>query len=635
MIKLPSVQTVAGQLITTLKRFPLTILCGIMGAVMLSLITRNNWWYYNHDTNVLLYTKIAMCAELGLCLFLAAALFCESKGYDIGIKIAINAFAAVLLVVYFFTIRRYEHFRTESLTRYSLYVIATHLLVAFAAFTGKGQVNGFWQFNRALFLRFLLSFLYTVVLYGGISLAMWLLDDLLHVTIHSHYYAYMWYLMMGLFNTVFFLAGVPKNINELDSDPTYLKGLKGFTQFVLLPLVTGYMLILYAYSLRIMIIGNLPKGYVSYLVLTFSGIGILSLLLIYPIRNHDDNKWIKTFSRWFYWALFPLVVLLSVSIYHRVHEYGTTADRYFIIVLAIWLVCMAAYFLFSNKENIKVIPVSLFTIAILSSFGPWSAFSISANSQVNQLNNILVKNKIMVNNKIDTNAARMTTDSVRYRAEEIIRYLVETGQADKLQPYLKLSIDSLDGQYNYSRYYDAYSESQVIAGCMGFNSYWSTAYSNSYLSNAQTITFNRATTTGNGSDNPSVDVRGFDYYSQFDTYYRYNVKNLMDTVQGISNYRAGKDTVSIIPFNKPSEFEIRVNGKKEAEFNMHDFLKGIQDKQNSPNDSYITLDVPDFKLDIEGVGYSFRFCLRYISASLLNGNYYITQFSTDVLTKKK
>jgi len=635
MIKLPTVQTVAGQLLGTFKRFPLTILCGIVGAVMLSLITRHDWWYYNHDSGlILMYSKIAMCAELGLCITMAASLIAESKGYDIKQRIIIDVIAIGLIVAYYFTIRRYEHFRTEHFTRFGLYVIASHLLVAFAPFTGKGQVNGYWQFNRALFLRFLLSFLYTVVLYGGIALAMWLLDDLLHVTIHGHYYAYAWYFMVGIFNTVFFLAGVPKNIAELDSDTTYLKGLKGFTQFVLLPLVTGYLLILYAYSLRIILIGSLPKGYVSYLVLTFSGIGILSLLLIYPVRNLDENKWIKIFSRWFYWALYPLIVLLGFSIYHRVHEYGVTADRYFIIVLAVWLASIASYFLFSKRENIKVIPISLFIIAVLSSFGPWGAFSISAKSQLGQLEKILTDNKVLANNKIDTTAAKTIPDSSRYRVESIVRYLVATGETDMLQPLTKHNLDSIDNTYSYGRWDNTWGESEVVMNYMGFSGYGN-AMNNYANNNYPRITFARQTNSY-GSEKYCVDVKGFDYYSRFSDFY-HNYFNLpdIDTTQDQVYFMAGVDSFSVVMCKQPSKYAITLKGKTLATFNLNDSLRALRSAYGSTDITYLTIPQSRFNFDVEGDGYFFRLCVDRISADVKDGKFYIAELRTDVLTKKK
>ena len=41
-------------------------------------------------------------------------------------------------------------------------------------------------------------------------------------------------------NTFIFLAGVPKDLSALEKETSYPKGLKAFTQFVFLPLITLY-----------------------------------------------------------------------------------------------------------------------------------------------------------------------------------------------------------------------------------------------------------------------------------------------------------------------------------------------------------------------------------------------------------
>ncbi|MGP8214037.1 MAG: DUF4153 domain-containing protein [Bacteroidia bacterium] len=633
MIKLPSVQSLVSQLLATIKRFPLAVFCALVGTAMLIHLTRHDWYgYYNNSNSMLVWAKIAMCSELGLCMFIATALFSEAKGYSIIYRLLINLAAFGLVIAYYFSIRHNEHFEVEGFTRFSLYSIAVHLLVAFAPFTGKGQINGFWQFNRTLYLRFLMSFLYTIVLYGGICIAMALLDGLLHVTIHSHYYAYAWFCMIGIFNTVFFLAGVPRNIKELDADTSYLKGLKAFTQFVLLPLVTMYLLILYMYILRILLIGSLPKGYVAYLVISFSGMGIFSLLLIYPIRDLDDNKWIKLFSKWFYWALYPLIILLAFSIYHRVSEYGITTDRYFIVVLAIWLACIAAYFLFSRKENIKIIPVSLCIIAVFSSFGPWGAFSVSAGSQMHQLEKLLVSNKVLVNGKINSNAAANVQDSVRRRAESIVEYLVKTDEVGKIQPWVKQNLDSLHDSNAYSRYSYSYAESQAIMGFMGFSGYDNTyvAYDNNSYKH---LTFNREVKSGLAGN--TTDIKGFDYFSQFTNYYPSTRYSNGDTTNSDNYFIAGADTFKLVPYKAQAKFGIVIESKTVAVLDLQEFLKPLQTKYNLYDNGYMQIPENELTMYLQADKYEFKVILISVTAAVKDGKYNITELGADILTKVK
>ena len=81
----------------------------------------------------------------------------------------------------------------------------------------------------------------------------------------------------------------------------------------------------------------------------------MSLLLIHPIRTREGNRWIQTFGRWFYLALFPLIVLLFVAISERLGTYGITENRYFILVLACWLLGIALYMLLSQRDRKSVV----------------------------------------------------------------------------------------------------------------------------------------------------------------------------------------------------------------------------------------------------------------------------------------
>ena len=50
-------------------------------------------------------------------------------------------------------------------------------------------------------------------------------------------------------------------------------------QFILIPLVGLYLLILYVYGLQILFTWELPKGGLTYLILSFSIAGMLAVLL--------------------------------------------------------------------------------------------------------------------------------------------------------------------------------------------------------------------------------------------------------------------------------------------------------------------------------------------------------------------
>lgn len=616
MIKLPSIQSLVQQTGSILKRFPLTILSAVLLSTSFMYLTHFGWNL--RETDKFFMAKISMCSALGLSLFLATSLFSEAKRFSRKGKITIQIITLGIIVGYYFTIVNYEKFNLEAFTRFTLYIIATHLFVAFAPFTGANKINGFWQFNKTLFLRGLLSALYTGVLYGGIALAFWLMDDLLRIEIQYTKYAYAWYLLAGVLNTFIFLAGIPKDIAQLESDTSYPKGLKAFTQFVLLPLVTLYLLILYIYFAEIIIFWNLPKGYVSYLVISFSVLGILSLLLIYPLREMEENKWIKIFSRWFYVALYPLIVLLGVSIYHRISEYGITEHRYFILVLAIWLVFIAAYFLLGKKQNIKLVPITLFILAIITSAGPLGAFSVSHHCQKNRLEKLLVANGYLVNGKIGR-TTKNVPDSVRQNIQSIVLYMEEANALTMLQPWFIQNLDSIHPEK-----WSYWNGKDSIFNILGIASTYGSYNSGNFTLSSDTRYY-RA----------SFSVKGFENFTDFSYRHYGSEQTELDTAHDNNYFMAGTDSISFIRYHTSCKYALIKQGKTIAVMELYNFISSLRSQSDSINNTY-GVNVPEDKFiyDMTGsdsVFYRFRF--KSIEVNTIHNRYAIQSMDAAILTR--
>ena len=294
--------------------------------------------------------------------------------------------------------------------RLAVLLVGLHLAVAVAPYLGElrreADTPGFWRFNQTLLLRLLSAVLYSGVLYVGVALALVAVRELFGVGLGENPFLYLFVGLATLFNTWFFLAGVPHDFAALEEDALYPTGLKVFTQFVLLPLVVLYLVILYAYLARIIGRWELPQGWVSLLILALAVAGIFALLLIHPLRQNPENTWIRTFARWFYRALFPLLGLLAVAIGVRIRAYGFTEERYFVVLLAAWLVGLAAYFLWRRGRGIIWLPTTLGALALLSAAGPWGAFAVAERSQLAQLRELTTRYGLLRNGRLDGAAAR-------------------------------------------------------------------------------------------------------------------------------------------------------------------------------------------------------------------------------------
>lgn len=421
-MKLPSVIMLWQNLKTVVARFPLQVLIALLATGL---------WCYLVGPGVKMepnehLVKLLLLCNLGLTLLLASDTYAESSSLSTTSKWLLRLLALALLTTLYFLIDPFKYL--IDVFRVVLFAFAFHLLVAFAPFIKRGSLNGFWQYNKTLFLRILISAFYAAVLFAGLAIALFAIDGLFNMTFKSDVYLRLFITLSTGFVTIFFLAGVPSNFQSIAEEQRYPKGLKIFTQYVLIPLMTIYLAILLVYEIKIAINWELPKGLVSTLILGYAVFGVLSLLLVYPIKEKDGNGWIKLFSRFFYVMMIPLIVLLILAVIKRVGNYGITESRYILIILAAWLTGITAYFLFSKKQNIKLIPISLFVLAILAIYGPQSAFSISRNSQTARLKKL------------------MTSKDAPSRKEipEVVRYLVDRHGLASLQSFTAANLTEIE-----------------------------------------------------------------------------------------------------------------------------------------------------------------------------------------------
>ncbi|MCX6833626.1 MAG: DUF4153 domain-containing protein, partial [candidate division Zixibacteria bacterium] len=187
------------------------------------------------------------------------------------------------------------------------------------------------------------------------------------------------------------------DLEALNRGGEYPNVLKVFTQFILLPLVVLYFAILITYEAKIIIDWNWPKGWVSELVLWYSIVGILSLLLLHPLRERLESRWIQAMSKWFYRGLIPLVAMLFLAILRRISEYGITENRYLVLGMAAGLTVVMLYMIISRRKDIRIIPILICLLAFFSAYGPWSAFAISRTSQHDRLERLMVSSGLLVN----------------------------------------------------------------------------------------------------------------------------------------------------------------------------------------------------------------------------------------------
>ena len=425
-MKFYSIELIIHQAAKAFRRFPMALTCAILSATLLIYMVDEDT---DFKDNVQLFYAL-QTLWLGMVAYLGLSVFSQRYTMRTTTVILLNMAVTALMVYYFYA--QPEFYTVKSVSRFIILLIAAHLGVSFAPFLVNTEVNGFWQYNKSLLIRFLTSAIYSAVFYIGLSIALLAIKELFNIDFGEKIYLYLFITVGVILTTWFFLAGVPSRVIALEQVRDYPKGLRIFTQYVLLPLVVIYLIILYFYEAKILFTLVWPRGIVSYLILGFSTLGMLALLLVWPLRDDAEHTWIRTFTKRFFLAVFPLIILLIMAIGRRVMEYGVTENRYFLIVLSLWLFIVAIYFLFSLRKNIKFVPLSLFFAVMLSGFGPWNAFQVSSLSQHNRLEKIFQENKILVNGKA-VKPKKQINRADEKEISSIVNYMIDVHGVESIQ----------------------------------------------------------------------------------------------------------------------------------------------------------------------------------------------------------
>ena len=378
-MRFPSLDLLARHALAVLRRFPWTLAVGALAAfaaIVGSLSGTDEAW-----------ERLAFVAALGLPLTIALTLLGETHSWAGGVRHLVVLGGLLGLAAFFLTWPGID--RRHDAIRYLQLSAALHLSVAFLPFLGVTETIAFWQYNRRLFLGFLRAVVFSGVIYVGMVIALGALDKLFGVDVDGETYFRIWFVVAFLVNTWIFLAVVPERLPELEQDREYPRALKIFAQYILTPLAFTYLVILLAYLVKIVAGAEWPSGWIGWLVASVSVTGLLGFLLVHPLRSAPAEGWIRTYARWLFVGLIPAALMLLVAFWKRILPYGLTEPRLLGVVLGLWLLGIAVLFTVRSGSSIRVIPVTLSAVLLLTLYGPFSLTRLSVNSQARRLARML------------------------------------------------------------------------------------------------------------------------------------------------------------------------------------------------------------------------------------------------------
>ncbi len=334
----------------------------------------------------------------------------------------------------------------------------------------KTDAQNFWHFLWELVARLVVTGFFTFVLWWGISLAIASLDFLFGIDINEAWYLRTWITTIGVFAPLFFLAGVPDVFDLKKQEfPRFLRIL---TLYIGLPIVAVYLLILYAYSAKILLLQEWPDGQVVVMMLTFFLIGFGVTLLSYPLQFIEKSPVFPWLQKIFFIAILPLMVVYFMSINIRIGHYGWTDDRYIVVAFGVWIV-LSSLLYFLKKRDIRWIFWLFSVMVILSVWMPVvNMFDVWIRSQQARLETILTENNLFTDEgKIVASPEKLQLDD---DVMSIIQYLYDRDGIDPFLARLETPVDdktyssgwdfanSLLTSLNIESYYVQYPEEKNI-----------------------------------------------------------------------------------------------------------------------------------------------------------------------------
>jgi len=412
-MRLPSISHIISLASATARRFPVELTLALIGtiAMMRVVFLEDLNWISDDDTWT--YARVIMSCVLVMNSTLALTITRNAQRIsNIVYWVTVGVLGAAL-TWFTFSLGMGE----SNIQLYTAAALTVHAFVSLSAMWNRSRV-GFWEFNKTIFLRLLAGGLFTGVLIGGLCLAIVSLRELFDMRVDGWMFGWVVAFFIGMFNTVFVLSGIP----ETETSAPYPRGLRMFTQFVLMPLVLVFVVILYAYGIKVLFFADL-NGSVSTYILLLAIVGILAYLLVYPLRTNPEYAWIAFYARWFGRIMLPLSVMLWVAIVVRTQAYGITEERYAVIVLAVCLSLISLYIAVFRDPDLRFIPAVLCITGVISFVGPLRLTDVSYRSQTTRLNEILTSRNILKNGRVDTTKSGFFSKEEASSVWSILQYL--------------------------------------------------------------------------------------------------------------------------------------------------------------------------------------------------------------------
>lgn len=137
----------------------------------------------------------------------------------------------------------------------------------------------------------------------------------------------------------------------------------GIVNYVILPLIFIYAAVIYVYGVKILLTLSLPKDSVAWPVSVFVAGVMVAQWLIYPMRTNARRSISVILAS----LMIPALVMMTVALCYRIHQYGFTAPRLYMLTFNVWSYAVAGCLIASRGRQVCNLLIATAAIFLLTS----------------------------------------------------------------------------------------------------------------------------------------------------------------------------------------------------------------------------------------------------------------------------
>ena len=286
---------------------------------------------------------------------------------------------------------------------FGVLIFSILMMLCLLPFVKQRQDQVYLKFNMQVFENFLESLFMTAIIFAAISLAVISIDALFNTKIgQGEFYGHTAVWAFIFINSVNFLSSYPKlPVEEATLNTYQTRFYKIFTNYISVPVIIIYAIILYAYAIKIAIDHEALKEWTSGLCTWYFITGTFTYLSNRVFLVHNTSAVSSFFCRYFFAMSVIPAMMFFYAVYDLIQKKGIEEDTYYLALFWVASALIVAYFLISRSKDLRTIALVLLVLAMFSIFpSPMNVWNLPLKNQSSRVIEYLEKNKIIQEGKL-------------------------------------------------------------------------------------------------------------------------------------------------------------------------------------------------------------------------------------------